>query len=44
MAKRRRRKAKKTSGAKVCIRTRKPRVVCGTVTAKPRRKRRKSRK
>lgn len=45
MAKKRRRKAKKHSGAKVCVRTRKGRVACGTLTSKPkRRRRRKSRK
>jgi hypothetical protein len=43
MAKRRR-KAKKAKGKKTCIVTRKHRVVCGTLTSKPRRKRRKSRR
>jgi hypothetical protein len=44
MAKKRRRKAKKSTGAKACVRTRKGRVACGTLTSKPRRKRRKSRR
>lgn len=44
MAKRRRRKAKKATGAKVCVITRKHRVVCGHLTTKPRRKRRKGRR
>jgi hypothetical protein len=44
MAKRRK-KARKAKGKKTCIVTRKHRVVCGTLTTKPkRRRRRKSRK